>query len=75
MNMNNNILIAAAMMLATQNQEHFDTGHKARYQPYPLKNKRIISNNPKKRPYTQPKAFNRVQYKIPYPIKNKENIP
>lgn len=27
MNMNNNILIAAAMMLATQNQEHFDTGH------------------------------------------------
>lgn len=32
----NNILIAAAMMLATvQNQEHFDTGHKARYQPQP----------------------------------------
>lgn len=33
--MNNNILIAAAMMLATQNQEHFDMGHKARYQPQP----------------------------------------
>ena len=33
--MNNNILIAAAMMLATQNQEHFDTGHKAKYQPQP----------------------------------------
>ena len=33
---NSNILIAAAMMLATvQNQEHFDTGHKARYQPQP----------------------------------------
>ena len=32
----NNILIAAAMMLATvQNQEHFDMGHKARYQPQP----------------------------------------
>ena len=30
----NNILIAAAMMLATvQNQEYFDMGHKARYQP------------------------------------------
>lgn len=32
----NSILIAAAMMLATvQNQDHFDTGHKARYQPQP----------------------------------------
>ena len=31
----NNILIAAAMMLATQNQEYFDMGHKARYQPQP----------------------------------------
>lgn len=32
----NNILIAAAMMLATvQNQEHFDMGHDARYSPNP----------------------------------------
>ena len=66
----NSILIAAAIMLATvQNQDHFDTGHKARYQPQPKK-KRIISNNPKG--LTQPKAFNRVQYKIPQPLNPKQ---
>lgn len=36
MNMKNSLLIMSAMMLAAaQNPDHFDTGHKARYQPQP----------------------------------------
>ena len=36
MNRINGLLIAAAMLaLTTQNQDPFDTGHKARYQPQP----------------------------------------
>lgn len=36
MNRINGLLIAAAMLaLTTQNQDLFDTGHKARYQPQP----------------------------------------